>query len=137
MSMTPEELAVIKAAQRLVRSGFPAPDDLRVAVQVLKISRQPEHTVEPVPCMKYSPNSAGMFCVLPIGHDADEIAEYLARYPQYGDNVPTEHEGYPGGVPGSGPNGGRRQFTHWPYLDTMEHHERPACPRFPGCERHP
>lgn len=136
--MTSEERAVIKAAERLIaRDCAERKADLQVAVQRLKISRQPEHTVEVIPCMKYSPNSASMFCILPEGHDADEIAQHRVEYPWWDDNVPSIHFGYPGGVRGTGPNGGARGFTYWPARDTMEGHERPACSRFPSCERHP
>lgn len=133
MSMTPEERAVIKHALSWHRSR---PDNreriltrLARATQALKISRQPLHTVEPIPCMVYANSSATMFCVLPEGHEGSE-----PEHPHY---PFTYHAGYPGGVRGTGPNGGLRGFRHSPYYETMETHERPACPRWPGCERHP
>lgn len=136
--MTPEERAVVNAARKWAkRSDDARAEQLRLAVQALKISTQPLHTVSPIPCMKYSPNSAGMFCVLPIGHDSEEIERYRAEFPSWGLNVPSVHQGYPGGARGTGPSGGARTFTYWPNRDTMEGHDRPACARFPGCERHP
>lgn len=128
--MTPEEKAVIRAAQRwAVRDSLERVTDLRVAVQRLAVSRQPEHTVEPIPCGVYANNSATMFCILPKGHEGGEPEN--ERFPV------TRHVGYPGGVRGTGPNGGARAFDHWPHYESMETHERPACARFPGCERHP
>jgi len=136
MGMTPEERAVIKAAlkwhrtitgQRSAFVSHAAQGHLLDATHALWLSRQPLHTVEPILCMVYANNSATMFCVLPVGHV--EHDEPRQRY--VGDI--TVHAGYPN----NDPKNGRRLFRHSPYYETMETHERPACPRFPGCERHP
>ncbi len=123
--MTPEEQSVIRAAMRYVRHSGAEYSSLHAAVQALKVSRQPEHTVEPIPCMKYAPNSATMFCVLPLGHEDGEPDKYGLSY----------HVGLAGQRAGLPPS--RRSFRYSADRDTMEGHERPACPRFPGCERHP
>ena len=136
MSMTPEERAVIKHALSWHRAH---PDNrehiltrLARSTQALKISRQPLHTVEPIPCMVYANHSATMFCVLPAGHtDNDEqLAALKAEHPWW---TRTDHRGYANGDP----KNGLRFFHHSPYYETMETHERAACPRWPGCERHP
>ena len=134
--MTPEERAVIKAAlkwhkritgQRSAFVSHVALANLRDATHALWLSRQPLHTVEPIPCMVYANNSATMFCVLPKGH-ADPL-DSDGNKRGFGD----VHIGYPGNNPAAG----RRLFRHSSYYETMETHERSACPRFPGCERHP
>ncbi len=40
---------------------------LAVAVQALKVSRQPEHTVAPLPC-GFPSKTGAMFCEEPAGH---------------------------------------------------------------------
>lgn len=136
--MTPEESAVIKAAlkwhkvvtgQHSSMLTINAERHLLDATHALYLSRQPLHTVEPVPCMVYANNSATMFCILPKGHPGSEPDDERFEV--------TRHVGYPGGVRGTGPNGGSRVFDHWPHFESMERHERPACARFPGCTRHP
>lgn len=81
--MTPEEKAVLKAAKRLVAAMgqdnesrlLIAEADLRLAVQALKVSAQPEHTVIAIPCGE--PSSTGaMHCELPAGHDPDETLRW-------------------------------------------------------------
>lgn len=102
---------------------------LRSAAAWLDLLNQPLHTVEPIPCGVYANHSATMFCVLPVGHEGGDPGESRFRF--------TRHAGYPGGAPNNGPNGGLRWFYHSTYYETMETHERAACPRFPGCSRHP
>jgi hypothetical protein len=77
--MTPEEQAVLRAAKRMARAinqqfeikRLIAEADLLLAVQALKISQQPEHTVAALPCGE--PSASGtMFCELPAGHAPDE-----------------------------------------------------------------
>jgi hypothetical protein len=74
--MSPEERAVIKAALkwheiRIHRSPYmshTALKDLDVATQALKISRQPEHAVEPIPC-NFPSRGGKVRCALSSGHD--------------------------------------------------------------------
>lgn len=136
--MTPEERAVLSAALKWHKTltdrrshivSHAAQERLKKACQALRISDQPEHTVEPIPCGVYANHSATMSCVLPKGHRGSVPFEEKYQF--------THHSGYPGGVRNAGPNGGMRQFTYSPYYETMETHERAACARFPGCERHP
>lgn len=138
MSMTPEERAVIKAALKWHKTvtgqhsafiSHNAERHLLEATQALYLSRQPLHTVEPVPCMVYANNSATMFCILPKGHPGS-VPEMIGRY-----EGPSRHVGLAANRPGLEP--ARRVFDHWRFRETMERHERPACPRFPGCTRHP
>ncbi len=125
--MTPEERDVIKMAEKWAkRGGSDREIALSRAVQCLAISRQPLHTVDPIPCGVYANNSATMFCILPVGHEGS-VPEEEGRYGV------TYHVGWPGG----NSDNGRRTFKHWPWEDTMEEHPRAACARFPGCERHP
>lgn len=127
-TVTPEERAVLDTAIRWAKFGGAGWENrLRTVVQEYHVSRQPLHTVEPTPCGVYANHSATMFCVLPAGHQD-------SRPDEYGYSI---HAGYPGGQPGPGGIHGRRVFEHTPYYETMETHERPACPRFPGCIRHP
>lgn len=68
MPTTPEEKAVIKAALRWQQHPISAAEDLRLAVQALRISRRPLEGPEPIPCMARARHSATMFCILPKGH---------------------------------------------------------------------
>lgn len=138
--MTPEERAVLNAAlkwhrtlidQRSPHVSHAAQERLKAACQALRISDQPEHTVDPIPCMAPAPHSATMFCILPRGHDMPEGVAAMRRDRPWWTKV--HHMGYAGG----NPDNGRRAFRYSAFQDTMEWHERSACARFPGCERHP
>ena len=90
--MTPEEKAVIKAAQQWVKACNRKPNHLAVtesirvgyalrdAVAALKVSRQPLHTVAPIPCGQQSSTGA-MLCELPAGHDPDDSLDWSAWGP--------------------------------------------------------
>ena len=100
-AVTPEEKAVIAQALRWSR-GWVDDRTLQLAVQALKVSRQPEQGPDPIPCMVRAEHSATMFCILPKGHDGSEPETYGGTWGW------SYHEGIAGGTPPRG--GGRRQF---------------------------
>lgn len=99
--MTPEEGLVIRLTLRWHR-GWITDDFLHLAVQALKISRQPLQGPEPIPCMVRAEHSATMFCHLPKGHEGSEPETYGARWGF------SYHEGRAAGTPPRG--GGLRRF---------------------------
>lgn len=82
-AMTPEERSVIRAAcrwalvsDRVERLWEESEIGLALAVQALRVSRQPEQGPEPIPCMARASHSATMFCVLPKSHKGSEPEEW-------------------------------------------------------------
>ena len=109
--MTPEERAVIKAAKAWARkANADTVAELLLAVQALKVSRQPEQGPEPIPCSV--PSTTGrMLCALPVGHDPDETLTWhdfasTADGPEVWQFTYRPHEGYAA-------DGSRRVWSTW------------------------
>jgi hypothetical protein len=86
--MTPEEKALIATALKwqLGRKGG-SEEELRRAVQAVRISRRPAEGPEAIPCMVTATYSTEMFCHLPKGHEGSEVETFNGTWGQ------TYHEG--------------------------------------------
>jgi hypothetical protein len=122
--VTPEEKAVIKAAQRWVRVAGSAPSynavqrsievgyALRDAVAALKVSREPLHTVAAIPCGALSSTGA-MLCELPAGHDPDDTLRWT-NFAVRGEGAHKQHAQYAYRPhEGRAANGSARRWRTW------------------------